>query len=433
MATYFDLIARPNDPIKSKTTGKFLKLSNSSNDLKVPNDWDVKSGDILPCSDYRTTDTYFITHENTLLKKHRYICCCSNQCQDFSLNTTKTNDIINWILISNESKIKFNVKFNFEGKEICNKVPQGIITGLPIGWQCEQKGVLIYTEDKIQSESIADILHDRTARYFDLVNNPELLKGIDGLPIADSDFKDFPAKGTKIPDNWDVSFGDVLNWSKGRPTEAYFVMEDRTLLKNPDRTGSGYLTIPFIITKNTRNALLKYEYVINGIGKDYVSTVEMHPDDVFIVKNWGQVPSEMHSRNVEFIYDPLEEFLYVNIPYTSKSKEFKLGSTTMKDIETWFSGALETQASFRVKYDFSGPQFQKYHDLYRLHEEDFSLPKTWSAEPGTTHVGHDFCRGEWIFHGDHKHLHEAKKNIQDFYKDLVIGIEDIPHTTVSIV
>jgi hypothetical protein len=40
---------------------------------------------------------------------------------------------------------------------------------------------------------------------------------------------------------------------------------------------------------------------------------------------------------VEFIYDPLEEFLYVNIPHTSKSKEFKLGSTTMKDIETWFS------------------------------------------------------------------------------------------------
>ncbi len=89
---------------------------------------------------------------------------------------------------------------------------------------------------------------------------------------------------------------------------------------------------------STRNALLKYEYVINGIGKDYVSTVEMHPDDIFIQKNWGQVPAEMHSRNVEFIYDPLEEFLYVNIPHTSKSKEFKLGSTTMKDIETWFSG-----------------------------------------------------------------------------------------------
>ncbi len=64
----------------------------------------------------------------------------------------------------------------------------------------------------------------------------------------------------------------------------------------------------------------------------------MHPDDIFIQKNWGLVPIELRSRRVEFIYDPLEEFLYANIPYTSKSKEFKLGSTTMKDIETWFNG-----------------------------------------------------------------------------------------------
>ncbi|CAF1435892.1 unnamed protein product [Rotaria sordida] len=281
--------------------------------------------------------------------------------------------------------------------------------------------------------ALASIINDRTARYFDLINKPETLKGTDGLPIADSEYKNLPSKGTIIPATWDVSFGDVLNWSKGRPTDAYFVMENRTLLKNPDRTGSGYLTIPFIMTKDTRNALLKYEYVINGIGKDYVSTVEMRPDDVFIVKNWGQVPNEMQSRNVEFIYDPLEEFLYVNIPYTSKSKEFKLGSTTMKDIETWFFGALEDQASFRIKYDFSGPQYQKYHDLYRLHEENFSLPKTWTAEPGTTIVGQDNVRGEWIFHGDNKHLNEAKKNVQEFYKDLVIIMEDIPQKTVTIV
>jgi hypothetical protein len=92
------------------------------------------------------------------------------------------------------------------------------------------------------------------------------------------------------------------------------------------------------LLENSRNALLRYEYVIHGIGKDYVSTVEMHPEDVFIQKNWGEVPREMLSRNAGFIFDPLEEFLYVNIPHTSKSKEFKLGSTTMNDIQTWFAG-----------------------------------------------------------------------------------------------
>jgi hypothetical protein len=98
--------------------------------------------------------------------------------------------------------------------------------------------------------ALAGILNERTARYFDLVNQPESLKRTNGIPISDSEFKEFPAHGTIIPADWDVSFGDVLDWSKGRPSEAYFVMEDRTLLKNPDRTGSGYLTIPFIVTSN---------------------------------------------------------------------------------------------------------------------------------------------------------------------------------------
>lgn len=78
--------------------------------------------------------------------------------------------------------------------------------------------------------------------------------------------------------------------------------------------------------------------MINGIGKDYVSTVEMRSDDQFIEKHWGIISEEIKSRHTEFIYDPLEEFLYINIPYTSKSKEFKLDSTDIKDIETWFHG-----------------------------------------------------------------------------------------------
>ena len=93
-----------------------------------------------------------------------------------------------------------------------------------------------------------NIAIEQPARYFDLVNKPETLKRTNGIPVADSEFKDFPANGTSVPADWDVSFGDVLNWSKGRPTEAYFVLEDRTLLKNPDRSGSGYLTIPFKVT-----------------------------------------------------------------------------------------------------------------------------------------------------------------------------------------
>jgi hypothetical protein len=36
--------------------------------------------------------------------------------------------------------------------------------------------------------------------------------------------------------------------------------------------------------------------------------------------------------------------------------------------------------------------------------------------------------------GDRKHMNEAKKHVQDFYKDLLVTIDDdIPHQSLSIV
>ena len=96
--------------------------------------------------------------------------------------------------------------------------------------------------------ALASTSIEQPARYFDLVNEPETLKRTDGTPVDNSESEDFPENGASVPEDWDVSFGDVLNWSRGRPTEAYFVLEDRTLFKNPDRSGSGYLTIPYNVT-----------------------------------------------------------------------------------------------------------------------------------------------------------------------------------------
>lgn len=86
----------------------------------------------------------------------------------------------------------------------------------------------------------------------------------------------------------------------------------------------------------TRNALLKYQNVIESIGKDNVSTIEMHPQDVFIKENWGELPEEILSFNAHFMYNPSQEYLLVSLPHISKSKEFKLGSTTMENIKVWF-------------------------------------------------------------------------------------------------
>lgn len=96
--------------------------------------------------------------------------------------------------------------------------------------------------------ALSDMYDGQPAKYFDLVNRPETLKLKSGLPIMDSELEEFSANRISVPTDWDVDFGDVLNWSAERPTDAYFVLEDLSLLKNPDHSGSGYLTIPFHVT-----------------------------------------------------------------------------------------------------------------------------------------------------------------------------------------
>ncbi|CAF0976375.1 unnamed protein product [Didymodactylos carnosus] len=259
--------------------------------------------------------------------------------------------------------------------------------------------------------------------YNSPIGKSDTLKRTNGQLVPSHEYKDVP---TVIPADWDVSPGDVLSWAKYRASECYFVLDDGTLLKNPDRSGSGYLTIPFIITQHTRNVMMMYEYVLNELGKDYVSTIEMHPQDKFIVRNYGELPERMCTRNLEYIYDPLEKFLYVHVTGTSgKSKEFKLGETTVKDIEQWYNGIKDEQAQLRVQYNFDGVQYQKYRD-YKLQYETIQIPKTWTIQPGITNAGHDHIRGEWILTGDRKHVNDAKKQILEFYKDLVVDIEEIP-------
>jgi hypothetical protein len=83
-----------------------------------------------------------------------YVTLPSNprQSQHFPLDSAKTDDIIQWIASENEAKTKFTVKYNFEGKETCNKAPRGIVAGLPAGWTCQQQGGMMFGAEKIQGE-----------------------------------------------------------------------------------------------------------------------------------------------------------------------------------------------------------------------------------------------------------------------------------------
>ncbi|CAF3085432.1 unnamed protein product [Rotaria sp. Silwood2] len=88
-----------------------------------------------------TTDLFFVSH----FSKEPFPISIINR--NDILYSFDPNDDLLFVTISSDSK---------QCKEICNKVLRGIITGLPTGWQCEQKGVLMCIEDKIQHEWIRE-------------------------------------------------------------------------------------------------------------------------------------------------------------------------------------------------------------------------------------------------------------------------------------
>ena len=58
MAMFFNLANNPNQSIKSKTDGTFLRIPGPPRGFIVPDDWDVKPGDVISWSDYRASETY---------------------------------------------------------------------------------------------------------------------------------------------------------------------------------------------------------------------------------------------------------------------------------------------------------------------------------------------------------------------------------------
>ena len=55
---YFDITAKPSSSIKSKSTGNFIKIGKPPRNLKIPDSWDVKPGDVISWSEGRPTETF---------------------------------------------------------------------------------------------------------------------------------------------------------------------------------------------------------------------------------------------------------------------------------------------------------------------------------------------------------------------------------------
>ncbi|CAF0866203.1 unnamed protein product [Rotaria sp. Silwood1] len=259
------------------------------------------------------------------------------------------------------------------------------------------------------------------AVYFDLVAQPNgsIKSKSTGKFIQLSK----PPRNLKVSDDWDVKSGDVLSWSEGRPTETFFVTSEGTLLKNPDTSGSGYLTIPLSITSQFADAVDYFSSVLDSIGRNYVSSIELAPTDSFFKKQFSKAlpPSIKNRTDLSYSLDPNDEVLYVTLSSKpNQSQNFQLATTKIEDIIQWISTSNETKVKFNVKFDFEGKETcsKVPHGIIT------GLPVGWKCEQqGSLLYGENIIQGEWRCEGPEKTKEKARKAIEKHYKGLDIEIK----------
>lgn len=251
-----------------------------------------------------------------------------------------------------------------------------------------------------------------------------------------------PPRNLKVPADWDVKPGDVLSWSQGRPTETFLyvallrnkllshtfplrfsVTSEGALLKNPDTSGSGYLTIPLSITSQSADALNYFSAVLDGVGREYVSSIELAPTDSFFATHFSQqpLPAPIRKRSdIRYSFDPNDEVLHVILPANpTQSQEFPLSSTTLADIVQYIAAENESKGKLVVKYQFDG------QDVCSKAPRGIvtGLPAGWKCEQqGAMMFGSEKIQGEWKCQGPEKTKDKARKAIEKFYKGMNVEI-----------
>ncbi|UJR29096.1 hypothetical protein I4U23_010310 [Adineta vaga] len=275
---------------------------------------------------------------------------------------------------------------------------------------------------KVSAKAKANNNQVTKATYFDLIANPNgLIKSKSSgnvLKVAK------PPRNLKIPDDWDVKPGDVISWSKERPTETFFVTSEGTLLKNPDKSGSGYLTIPLSISSQVSDVINYYSSVLDTLGRDNVSSIELLPTDAFFATHFSKQPLTASIRNrtdINYSFDPNDEILYVTLPTNpNQSQDFPLNSTKLDDIIQYISNENESKGKLTVKFNFEGKTTCNKVPRGIV----TGLPSGWQCQQqGSLMFGENKIQGEWICEGPEKTKEKARKAIEKFYKGLNIEIK----------
>tara|TARA_B100001093_G_C26838345_1_gene1019405 strand:- start:2245 stop:3003 length:759 start_codon:yes stop_codon:yes gene_type:complete len=209
------------------------------------------------------------------------------------------------------------------------------------------------------------------------------------------------------------NFGDLVAFSDYRDTDTYIIGKEGELVRNPDYSDSGYLTIPYEITKYLDNAVEKYSNV-------EAMYIDLRYDDKFILENINTKSCKILEKWKWELTWNYNNNLYVKFP-NGKGHEFNPKSSSAYTIKKWYEASHEEQTKVKVYYEISDASYYKFLEKYGkdnyewLHAEP-KIPSTWSIQKSSSGGGsaNHYCN--YIYHGPSKDKEKIITSINKFYK-----------------
>ena len=163
---------------------------------------------------------------------------------------------------------------------------------------------------------------------------------------------------------------------------------------------------------------------MDQIGRDYVSSIELEPNDAFFSSHFSKqpLPASIRNRNdLSYSFDPNEELLYVTHASNPDVRQyFPLHTATTEEIVEWIATINEPKGTLIVNWSAEGEEKSKEIPRGTIQ----GLPIGWQCEQqGTLSSGPHGHKGQWKCQGPDKSKVEARQAIERFYKAFSIDIE----------
>ena len=293
-----------------------------------------------------------------------------------------------------------------------NKLSQDIMSSLiGAGLDIESLSDLTATSKEYRGMLLPD-LKRRQAEWFEDSNTGPRYIYLEGRTLEEDPDVDFEnLHNISQLSNYveDYNFGDLVVTSDFRDTGTYIIGKDGRLVGNPDYSNSGYLTIPYEITKYLNNAIKKY-------GGYPISHIDLRYDDKFILENINTNDCKVPKN---WKYTLSGDVLIVKFP-NGKEHGFNFEKTDACMIKLWYEGSQEPQAEIKVRFEVKDESLDRFKEKYG--EENYKwlsakpeIPVTWSISYSGSGGGSSSHYEKYYLRGPARDKLTVIDSIKEFY------------------